>query len=141
MDLFLLAVDGGPRETLLPLVQAAKRALEDVTGADAADESHWRRIFQSRSADLLVVGTSDSAAGRRVEAAARRAAAAVPLPIVAIEDFPGNYATVTGGEATLVLVESPHARSLHLDRLGVQAPPVEVISPARYDTYRLRLTE
>jgi hypothetical protein len=92
-----------------------------------------------RRADLLVVGTSDSEPGRRIEAAARRAAGALRLPSVAIEDFPGNYDPVDKGDGSLVIVESPLARELYLRRLGDHAVPVEVLSPARYDAYRERL--
>lgn len=112
-----------------------------MTSAEAAEDAHWRRVFDSRNAEVLVVGTSDSARGRRIEAAARRTARRAELPIVAVEDFPGNYDSVDDGDASLVVVESALARELYVRRLGERAVPVEVMSPARYDAYRDRLKE
>ena len=139
MVYLLVAVDDGPRETLLPLAAACNIPLEDVASPQCADDEFWRQCLDSRHADLLVVGTSDSAPGRRIEAAARRAANAARLRIVAIEDFPGNYGGVEEGDASLVIVESALARELYLRRLAERAVPVEVLSLARYDAYRERL--
>ncbi|MGZ9006119.1 MAG: hypothetical protein ACXW20_20285, partial [Burkholderiales bacterium] len=127
--------------TLQPLAQACAVPLEDVHGEHCENEAHWQALLQARTAALLAVGTSDSPRGRRIESAARRAAHTLGLPILAIEDFPGNYFPVADGEATLVLVESDAARDLYLRKLGASAPPVDVLSPARYDVHRARLAE
>ena len=118
-----VAVDGGARE-----------ALDAVAQAFGATVSHTPPSFTSDASALLVVGTSDSEQGRRTEAAARRAARSAGVPIAAIEDFPGNYVEVSGGEADLVMVESATAVALHATR-GTRAA-IEVFPPARYDRYR-----
>lgn len=141
LDALLVAVDGGAREALSPIAHALGLPLEDIGAAEVEGDIFWRDALAQRSARLLVVGTSDSPRARRVEAAARRAARSAGLPIVAIEDFPGNYFTAEGGEATLVLVESAAARELLLKRVVHDAQRVEVLSPTRYDVQRGRARE
>jgi hypothetical protein len=136
-----IAVDGGAREALAPVAAHCGCALED-TAADAAEgDRWWAECYASRRPDLLVAGTSDSVRGRRVESAARRAARHARVPVSAIEDFPGNYYEVPGGEPSLVLVESAAARALCLSRFGDRTPRVEVAIPARYDPYRAQLID
>lgn len=141
MTTVFVAVDGGAREALAPVAAHCGSALEDTAGAAAETDDWWAERFTARPPDLLVAGTSDSARGRRVESAARRAAHDARIPAAAIEDFPGNYYDVPGGEAALVLVESAAARTSVLQRLGHRAPRVEVATPARYDRYRTALAE
>jgi hypothetical protein len=134
-----VAADGGARETLQPVSEAFSAAVEPVASGGASSEGHWSdRLIETR-ATVLVVGTSDSAGGRRIESAARRAARRARVPIAAIEDFPGNYDPVRGAAADLLIVESPAARELCIAKLGSAAPTVEVASPARYDRYREQL--
>ena len=133
LNALLVAVDAGPRETLLPLAKHL--------GLEITSDGDWPQRVRSQQPRLVVVGTSDSARGRAIEGAARRAAGAAAVPIVAIEDFPGNYAYVEGGEAQLVIVESEPAREIHLRRSGLRGPPAEVFPLCRYDPYRARLTQ
>ena len=141
MNALFVAVDGGAREALAPVAAQCGSALADCAAHEAESDAYWTQTIVSERPVLLVVGTSDSARGRIVEGAARTAAKRAGLPVVAIEDFPGNYYDVAGGEASLVLVESPAARALCIQKFGVRAPRVEVAIAARYDPYRARLAE
>jgi len=94
--------------------------------------------LRTRIGRALIVGTSDSARGRRVETAARRAAVQLKMPLAAIEDFPGNYFAVPDGDAGLVVVESEFARALNAGKFGARCPPIAIVPPARYDPYRAR---
>ena len=139
MQTLFVAVDGGPREALAPVAEHFGVTLADVSCDAAGSDAHWAaRLGPAR---VLIVGTSDSARGRLVETAARRAARRAGLPIAAIEDFPGNYWHADGGEADLVLAESAAAGDICLRKLGAQAPAVAIVPPARYDGYRRRLTD
>lgn len=131
----LVAVDGGPREALEPLAPLLRSTLEDVRSSEAEGIQYWLARIEASAAELVVVGTSDSERGRKIESAARRAARAQALPIAAIEDFPGNYRDVPDGAVDLVLVES----ATTLERWGTPRIHAEVASPARYDVYRARL--
>lgn len=141
MRALFVAADGGPRETLAPVALQCGASLSDIAQDAAEAETHWARLIASERAVVLVVGTSDSARGRLVETAARRAARAARIPVVAIEDFPGNYCEVPGGAASLLMVESEVARDICIAKLGSPAPRVEVAIAARYDPYRARLGE
>lgn len=110
-------------------------AVDDGPGASVAPLLSRREFVLSPSGKLppdakaLVVGTSDGAKGREIEAKARRAARENGIPIVAIEDYPGNYANVAGGEADLLVVESEAAAR--------ERPAPTWVCPApRYDAYR-----
>lgn len=88
---------------------------------------------------LLVCGTSDSAEGRAVESAARRAARERGMPVAVIEDFPGNYCHVPGGEPDVIFVESEFAA--RLARAKDASPSVEVCPSVRYDSLRRKLSD
>ena len=137
----LVAVDGGPRETLAPLAAALECALTSIEHPDAGDEVYWSRALANCRCTLLVVGTSDSEHGRRIESAARRAACAAGICVVAVEDFPGNYFDVTRGAASHLIVESAAARDMWAQRLGARTPLIAVVPPARYDALRARAAE
>lgn len=129
-----VGVDAGPCETLEPVAQAWGAALESQL-TDIA-ETWVNRIVQAAAA-LVVTGTSDSRQGRAVEGAARVAARRAGVPLAAVEDYPGNYVDVAGGEADLLLVESEAAMDLARSRLGERCPRMLAISPARFDAIRL----
>jgi hypothetical protein len=134
-----VAVDGGARAAIAPIAQRCGRDLHDVSSEAAETAAYWSNAIDAAVPALLVVGTSDSARGRRIEAQARRTAQRARLPIVAIEDFPGNYYDVEDGAATAVIVESRSAGALCTRKLGSRTPVVEIVAAARYDPYRARL--
>lgn len=136
--MLFIAVDGGPKEALHAIARDCGSSLADVQSASVEYDTHWTHLIERAPPELLVVGTSDSDRGRRIEAAARRAARAAGINIVAIEDFPGNYSPIERGEASIVFVESAAARDIASRRLGPECPRLEVASPPRYDTYRER---
>lgn len=140
LNALLVAVDGGAMESLAPLAAHLGCALADTDETAALSDTHWSSILATAQPSLLVVGTSDSARGRRIESASRRAARGAGVAIAAIEDFPGNYFDVAGGEASLLIVESDAAGDIARTRLGGRAPPLAVMPPARYDRWRARAT-
>lgn len=131
----LAAGDGGPRQALAPLAAYAWNAPQPEAGRSR--ERHWLDVLSRHAQTLLVCGTSDSPAGRGIEAAARRAARKLGVSVAAIEDFPGSYFEVAGGSPAAVYVESRAAASLLRPRLGPDARLVVMPSP-RYDKLRAR---
>ncbi len=129
-----IGVDAGPCETLEPIAQCWGATLE--TGFSDSTE-FWIARLERVGAALVVTGTSDSANGRAIEASARIAARYSGLPLAVIEDYPGNYAVVDGGEPDLLLVESDMAIKHASSRLGGRCPRVMAISPARFDAMRM----
>ena len=129
-----IGVDAGPRATLEPIARAWHGVLESHI-YDSAEKWAWR--MAEADAHLVVVGTSDSVPGRAIEAAARVAARRVAIPLASVEDYPGNYLPVEGGDADLLVVESEAAIKLVRTRLGSRCPQTIAISPARFDPMRL----
>ena len=136
-----IAADGGPREALRPVAEHCGSPLLDVQDERAERDEYWAGLFSARHPGLLLVGTSDSAGGRRIEATARRTAAHMGIPIAAIEDFPGNYYDVPDGGIGLLVVESEFSQVLNARKFGELCPPIVVVPPARYDPYRVQLAE
>jgi len=131
----LVAVDDGPRSTLEPLASHLARALPRFEGGAAESEPYWLDAYARAGSRLVVVGTSNSAPGRRIESAARRAATRAGLPVAAIEDYPGNYFEVPDSTTRLLIVESAFSERVYRARPGTP-PPMAIIPPARYDRWR-----
>ncbi len=129
-----IGVDAGPHETLAPIANGLGAVLESTLSESA--EFWIARIVRS-GVVIVVTGTSDSEQGRAIEAAARVAARRAGVTLAAVEDYPGNYMAVAGGEADLLLVESEAAMNLARSRLGERCPRLMAISPARFDAMRL----
>jgi hypothetical protein len=126
----VLAVDDGPRASCAPLLS--------VPGFGALDGQHprLRENLAASGSTTLICGTSDSEEGRAIEAAARRAAREMRIRLVVLEDYPGNYSALAGGEADLLIVESEGAAQLHRARLGPRCPLTWICAAPRYDEYR-----
>lgn len=118
----------------MSLLAAELSRLDD--GA-AEDEQHWVDEYARAGTRLLVTSTSNSARGRRIESAARRAAVRKGVPVAAIEDYPGNYWELTDCPTRLLIVESAFSEGIYRSRLATP-PPMAVIAPARYDRWRGR---
>ena len=114
----LIAGDDGARAALQALCAFGARWATTATNAAA-----------------LVCGTSQSDSGFALEAAARRQAASLGIPIACIEDFPGNYREVDGAPTRLLVVEGEFSERLYRARL-TSPPPMAVVPPARYDPLR-----
>jgi len=127
-----LAMDGGPKATLRSLRQ-------QLPGGWIKHPEDFPAVLASEKIGLLFCGTSDATAGRDVEARARLFARKQGIPCVVIEDFPGNYPAVQGGEPRLLIVDSEFAARLACAKEA--ALRVEVVPAVRYDPLRRRLAE
>jgi len=127
-----VAADPGPRATLEPLAEALPGWWPKAASADE---------LRAGKVELLVCGTSDSSAGRKVEVRACSAANALQIPLVAIEDFPGNYCDTPAGRPQLLVVDSEFSGRLALARTGGAALNLCVVPCVRYDPLRRRLEQ
>ncbi len=134
----LYAEDLGPKQTL----KALKSEPDFVWLSNDGERTNqsWRAVFEAKNIDVLIVGTSRSARGIEAEAVFRRAANSSGLPLVAVEDYPGNYQKIEGGCADLLVVES--AAAIALADLKFGDKPTTVISGAsmRFDHHDLQPT-
>ncbi len=131
----LVAFDGGARAAILPL---AAYAGFDPVDINPTHENEMHEILSPGRYHGLVIGTSDSHAGRKFESKVVGVANNTGIPVIAIEDYPGNYRPAEGACADVVVVESEFGRSLVLDRWATDQPDVWVCNSARYDVLRQR---
>ena len=131
----LCAIDAGAHQTLKLLARAPGFAWAVETNLSLA-MADWQAYLKSLNTRGLVVGTSRSKQGTASEAACRVAARSLNIPIVAIEDYPGNYQHVPGGEVGLLIVESTLAERAARMRLGAKCPKMSAGASFRYDSLR-----
>jgi hypothetical protein len=134
--IILVAGDEGPQSTLCPLVDAIPSISVSSRDLACPTDDYWHELFGSRRVRRVVCGASDSPVGRALEAGARRAAVVARIPVVVIEDFPGNYYEVPGGQADILVVESPPVVTLTRSKFGGLCPQLKALSLARYDSLR-----
>lgn len=131
-----VAFDRGPKATLealasaLPGLWLARLGLEPESCAS---------VMRAQGIELLICGTSDTTEGRKGEAAARRAARWLGMPVVVVEDFPGNYSEVPEGEPHLIFVESEFAATLAREKAADGSLSVQICPSVRYDELRRKL--
>ena len=135
------AGDGGARETIAALSDGERCAMATPDAAQANDPHYWDTLLGDARCAGLVAGTSDSPAGRAIEALARRAAARHGKPVFAIEDYPGNYWPLADAPTAALAVESELVAAWQRERLGAQCPPLVVWPAPRYDAHRARRDE
>jgi hypothetical protein len=134
--ILLVAGDVGPRSAVYPLLSTTLAIRGWDEDARARKDGDWLDLINLRSVRGLVCGTSDSPDGRSLEAGARRAAVSAGIPVLVIEDFPGNYYEVPGGQAGLLIVESPAAAEFTRRKFAASAPRIKILGSARYDLLR-----
>ena len=132
MKWLLVAIDHGPSQTLEPLA-----ASPDFYKFEYSDFNvltcNWSGYLQNNFVDGVIVGTSRSDLGFKCESDCRVAATKLCLPIVVIEDFPGNYQTVGGANTDLLFIEDI---SLKDSLYGEAGFDILAGSTIRYDPLR-----
>lgn len=96
----------------------------------------WEKYMQRNDVSGIVVGTSRSESGFALEVGCRTVARRLGLPVVCIEDYPGNYQHLADAEADLLIVESDFAVNSTNKRLGSACPIIAVGASLRYDHLR-----
>jgi hypothetical protein len=134
----LVAHDRGALAAIKPL--AVYPDFESIDIGEIDDKGLCETLFSGRYRGL-VIGTSDSCTGKEIETQILRWANAAALPVIAIEDYPGNYQPADGGRADVVIVGDEFARNLVLFKQPMRTPEIWVCSPVRYDSLRQRSQE
>lgn len=130
-----VAVDHGPSLTLQLLTSHLGGAWLD---SNAREPGAFIEQLQRKGIELLVCGTSDSPHGRMIEATARTASTRLAVPILVVEDFPGNFTPVADGNPRLLCVESSFAADLARQKLDDDLS-VHIGPSLRYDGLRSKL--
>ncbi len=87
----------------------------------------------------LLCGTSQSDLGFKFESNIRQAATLLGLPVICIEDFPGNYRGISGSNTEILVVEGDFSINIYKDKLP--HPSHTIVCPSiRYDHLRSHQT-
>jgi hypothetical protein len=128
----LFAIDSGPRQTLQALtVDSSFKWINPCF-----DRSFLQDDFLFSDINGIVVGTSRSELGLSLESQCRIIAKKLGLPLVAIEDYPGNYQEVPFGQVDLMIVESNLAELAVVQKFGFNSPKISVGASLRFDHLR-----
>ncbi len=124
MERIYVAVDAGPQQTMAAI--AGKSEI-------FSQECNWQDVLNDKN--IAVIGTSTSLLGRSIEFNARIQATALGVPVVCIEDFPGNYVDCPDSSTSLLIVENELSLNIYKERLSL-IPPIEIIPAIRYEPLR-----
>ena len=131
-----VACDAGPRDCLLAMKDEIFCLMPDPRDQRANDAKWWLRELGNKHYAGLIVGTSESKQGRRVESIVRRAAAERQKPIFVLEDYPGNFCHMEDAPTCELAVESDVVDSWQHSQGFNGCPKILVWPTPRYDRYR-----
>lgn len=125
MRIGLFAVDDGPRSVIQKLSKI--EGFEDIKNT----------LLSEHKYDGIVIGTSGSKAGVSLESEVRINAKLNNIPLIIIEDYPGNYIQMNDGASTLLIVEHEFCYKRYLEKYGINCPSISIIPNLRYDNLRI----
>jgi len=136
MKIFKYACDGGPKQVIASLVGNDEVIITGLEPGDDVCADKWQSYLTDKKYSGVVVGTSRSDNGRKAESSLRIAATSLGLPVMLIEDYPGNYYHVEKANTDLLVVDSQFSIDVYKRKLNDLLPPCWICSPVRYDQYR-----
>lgn len=136
-----VGIDSGPQQTLASL-KLGHLAVIDSFNANSQSPDYWAGVIKDYRVDVVVLGTSTSEYGVKVEKSCFRAARDLQIPVVVLEDMPGNYQFDRNLLPNLVVVESELVVN-HIRQKTAMPSSANVISGAsvRYDLLRLQVKQ
>lgn len=126
MRVGLYAVDAGPRSVF--------QILERYECFEVIQSEN----ININNFDSIIIGTSCSKQGKKLESRIRQYVIKSKIPLVIIEDYPGNYNHVPNGHPHLLIVEHQSCIKLYKEKLAGACPNMVVISNPRYDDLRIK---
>lgn len=126
---------------LIPILFAcdhgAKLCLEPISNAWGIPLTENLPFVNEFGPSVLILGTSTSSYGNAQDEAACRWASLSGIPVIVIEDFPGNGSLLIQAAAKIdkLVVESDFSVR-HYQKLGFPNQKLVVLPPLRYDLYR-----
>ncbi len=133
-----MAYDHGPRQTLAPLATEVGFRWVSVSASGLTSIEGWVVRLESESCSGVVIGTSQSLVGHASELACAIAACRLRIPVVVIEDYPGNFQADAGAHVQLLVVESNLAAERVRSRLVNGRTGIETGATLRYDPFRAK---
>ncbi len=134
----MVGVDAGPEQALASLHPEVVVPIE-LTNCNCQYPEYWTQLARSSQVDAVVLGTSTSERGIKIELACLRAACDLKLPVIVIEDMPGNYQPDQYLVPDLIVVESALVGNYVRQRAyGLYPAPIISGASVRYDSLRLQ---
>lgn len=129
------AVDRGPCALLRVVTEESFCSWLDLPQVFEFNTQSFRQLLLCNRPKGLVIGTSTSTEGFKIESMLRLAATELKIPVVCIEDFSGNYQFVEHAITALLVVESEFSKGIYLGKLN-NPPPISIMQSVRYDQLR-----
>jgi len=98
---------------------------------------HFAHYLSENDYQGLLCSTSQSKRGFELESNIRRASTLLGLPVICIEDFPGNYRSISGSNTEILVVEGDFSINIYKDKLPLSSHTIACPS-IRYDFLRIR---
>src|SRR5204862_3485464 len=113
----------------------AQRGEPFVDGAAIAAAGGGAAFLRAVGARVVVRGTSDDVDDDNVEDVVADGAGAIGLPVLVVEDFPGNFQSFLKQDGDALCVETEAVAELHTTR-GTAPARIHVTGNPRYDALR-----
>lgn len=136
MKIFKYAHDGGPKQVIASLIGNDEVIFTGLESGNNVFTGEWQNYLTDNKFSGVVVGTSRSIDGRKSESSVRIAATSLGLPVILIEDYPGNYYHVGHADTNLLIVDSQFSIDIYKKELNDLLPPCWICNSVRYDQYR-----
>lgn len=129
------AYDGGPLQVIEAITRVSACEILSLNSDESKSSDYWLSHFRENNIKGLICSTSQSSEGVKVEAEVRLGASKANIPIVCIEDFPGNYQEVDHAPTSLLIVESIFPSDIS-GSISHAIPPILIMPSVRYDGLR-----
>jgi hypothetical protein len=129
--------DQGPNQ-LVKFI-SSQTSLNQLSFNSNQNESigHFADYLSENDYQGLLCSTSQSKRGFEFESNIRQASALLGLPVICIEDFPGNYKGIVESITEILVVEGDFSINLYKEKSSL--PPHVMVCPSiRYDYLRAR---
>ncbi len=129
------AYDGGPLQVIEAITRVSACGILSLNSDESKSSDYWLSHFRNNNIRGLICSTSQSFEGFQAETAVRLGASKANIPIVCIEDFPGNYQEVEHAPTRLLIVESEFSSGVYSSKYQTM-PPLLAMPSIRYDGLR-----
>ena len=134
MKILGVAYDKGPKNSLSPFLNDKDFTILSDYMVESIDQS--KKIIEKYKPDVILIGTSTSENGIIIEKFFRISATQMNIPLVCVEDYPGNYLSHEEAIPDLLLVESESVIKMLKTKFGKLSPKFQTGANIRYAKYK-----
>tara|TARA_B110000967_G_C18871481_1_gene555704 strand:+ start:27 stop:1010 length:984 start_codon:yes stop_codon:yes gene_type:complete len=134
MKILGVAYDKGPKNSLSPFLNDKDFIILLDYRIESIDQS--KKIIEKYKPDVILIGTSTSENGIIIEKFFRISAIQMNIPLVCVEDYPGNYLSHEEANPDLLFVESESVIKMLKTKFRKLSPKVLTGANIRYAKYK-----